>query len=171
MFNIKKWPIAYFRFTRSEHPELASTLIAVAHRLDNHPTFHHTTILTINVENLVEWADRTNSWDSNLAELQELFTLIGDNPDIQQLMVNMDHPDQHNYRCNCIEQVNELLAKSNTELDTTINLAPEKNGLPVQMAKVVTMKLDSRQRGRAMSLTGSYCPFCGKVYKVEEASE
>ncbi len=57
----------------------------------------------------------------------------------------------------CFENVNEHLAKFNTQLD--INL------LNTNQVFVSTLKVDSKKRVKPRTVIATYCPFCGKVLK------
>lgn len=66
--------------------------------------------------------------------------------------------------CDCITQVNEQLRKHRTELDVTIAYPPN----VLVMAKVSTYipyGLKTKRGQKPMSITATYCPFCGKKYK------
>ena len=65
--------------------------------------------------------------------------------------------------CDCIEQVNKLLAERNTKLSQAFNLSGSSN--PLLMIK--TEKLDDSKRQKPANMFASYCPFCGKKYKKE----
>lgn len=67
--------------------------------------------------------------------------------------------------CDCIETVQTLLAKYNTQLVLPI-FGP-------QRLFVETMKLDDKKRGKPKSMFASFCPFCGEQYATEkrEAAE
>jgi hypothetical protein len=64
--------------------------------------------------------------------------------------------------CDCISKINEYLKSSNTQVIQTI--AIKNNKLDVIGVRVLTDKIDSSRRGKAVSVTAAYCPFCGEKY-------
>jgi hypothetical protein len=63
--------------------------------------------------------------------------------------------------CDCIKQVNDLLATKNTRLSQAYNLSGSKN--PLLMIK--TEKLDDSKRQKPVKMFASFCPFCGEEYQ------
>lgn len=61
--------------------------------------------------------------------------------------------------CNCIELVDAELVEHNTQINVTMTLGQK----PLR-ARVDTHKIDDHKRGRPMTVTATYCPFCGKKY-------
>jgi hypothetical protein len=61
--------------------------------------------------------------------------------------------------CKCIEQADKALAPRNTKLDLAY-VFPSFTAYP----QIATTKVDPKERGRAVTVTPSYCPFCGVKY-------
>jgi hypothetical protein len=68
--------------------------------------------------------------------------------------------------CTCIQEVNEQLAKDNLQLSTTI---PLRVGVPARIV-IPVEKLDSKKKAHKITLTGSFCPFCGQPRENETKS-
>jgi hypothetical protein len=69
--------------------------------------------------------------------------------------------------CNCIEEVNEILAPHNTVLDQ-ISLINMKTGTVRHSLHVATSKI-GRGKQKAKLMTVTFCPFCGeRVNRSEE---
>lgn len=64
--------------------------------------------------------------------------------------------------CNCLDLANEKLADKNTQVELIWGLG-DKGGLAVRMG-VRTVKIDSKKRGRPITLLASFCPFCGEQH-------
>lgn len=63
--------------------------------------------------------------------------------------------------CDCINLVDDQLAKYNTQLNYTMTF----DGMPPR-ARVETIKRKpSRSPNEPYTVTASYCPFCGIEYK------
>lgn len=67
--------------------------------------------------------------------------------------------------CDCIKLVNEHLADRNTKVNRTI--AYQQGELKVMGAIISTFKVDEKKRGKPVSLTAAYCPFCGEKYEED----
>lgn len=65
--------------------------------------------------------------------------------------------------CNCINMINDKLVEYNTAVTTTIAL--QDNKLQVAGVRVETHKTDTSKRGKPVSLTAAFCPFCGGKYE------
>jgi hypothetical protein len=63
--------------------------------------------------------------------------------------------------CHCIDQINDAIASKNTRLSLTIKLSNNGSATPT----IMTEKINSRAKGRAISVLPSYCCFCGKKYE------
>ena len=61
--------------------------------------------------------------------------------------------------CDCIELMDEQLLPHNTILNITMTLS----NAPVRV-RVETLKLNKSKRNGPVSLTATYCPFCGVKY-------
>lgn len=59
--------------------------------------------------------------------------------------------------CNCISEINSQLEQYNSALEVTL---PLKAGARSRII-LSTRKLDTKKKGKAITLTGSFCPFCG----------
>lgn len=71
--------------------------------------------------------------------------------------------------CDCVAQVNEMLAKEKTCIDQ-ISLINFKTGNVRQSMHIATAKTE-RGRHKAKTLLPTFCPFCGeKIAKDSEAS-
>jgi len=70
--------------------------------------------------------------------------------------------------CNCISEINKKLEESNlnTRIKEPIILG---NNMELQGSKVqiVTEKVDSKIRKKAVAMFSSFCPFCGDKYIVK----
>lgn len=69
--------------------------------------------------------------------------------------------------CDCLHLINEKLAAYNTAVSST--LALQNGALKMVGVRIETYKRDTTKRGTAMSLTASYCPFCGVKYETDLA--
>jgi hypothetical protein len=65
--------------------------------------------------------------------------------------------------CECIRLVNESIAEHNSKLCLALYLSSK----PPRVL-ISTERLDTSKRGKSISLTSSFCPFCGKNYDEEE---
>lgn len=63
--------------------------------------------------------------------------------------------------CNCVAEMNALLAEHNTLIDS--NLFGESGKHVV----ISTCKADNAKRGRPKKVISSFCPFCG-VPKIDD---
>lgn len=64
--------------------------------------------------------------------------------------------------CDCITKVNEHLAERNTQVTTTIGV--KGSTFAFYGVRIETHKIDNHKRGKPVSLTAAYCPFCGEKY-------
>lgn len=62
--------------------------------------------------------------------------------------------------CDCQSEVNQHLCAHNTRLSTAFSRV--ENRLVGRLI-VATEKIDSRGKGRPLTVTPSYCPFCGEA--------
>ena len=62
--------------------------------------------------------------------------------------------------CNCIKQLNEILAEKNTEFDLIFTLGKVQK----EYLKISTIKINKKIRNGPVAMIPSYCPFCGKKY-------
>lgn len=62
--------------------------------------------------------------------------------------------------CNCIEEINTLLADRNSKLATTIRFG-SKPGEPSVLVTIQCDKINTRAKGRPPAIVPSFCPFCG----------
>ncbi len=62
--------------------------------------------------------------------------------------------------CNCIALANKRLEEDNTRLSTSYFIFSGKT-LPI----IATEKIDASKRGKPVSITPAYCPFCGQEYE------
>lgn len=60
--------------------------------------------------------------------------------------------------CNCVDVANQVLAKSNTEIEPIFAAIPGRIDMPVGIR---TCKIDKTLRGSAKVLFATFCPFCG----------
>lgn len=65
--------------------------------------------------------------------------------------------------CNCIQTVNDELAKlkANTEIFVPLTLSK------ITRVCIETQKIDDKKRGKTMRVFASFCPFCGQDYSPE----
>lgn len=66
--------------------------------------------------------------------------------------------------CDCIANVNKLLADHNGRLVCTYNLSNGRDYPKLEMEKA-----DSKNRKKPPLMIPTYCPFCGKRYEPEAA--
>jgi len=62
--------------------------------------------------------------------------------------------------CNCISEVNKMLAERNAQLVIPI-FGP-------QRPFVETDKIETKKRGKPPRMFATFCPFCGEKYADEE---
>lgn len=68
--------------------------------------------------------------------------------------------------CKCIEVVEAKLAERNTRIMLPLMLGADQTPRPM----IVTQQIESgRCKPKAVGLFATFCPFCGVVYKGEEA--
>lgn len=65
--------------------------------------------------------------------------------------------------CDCIADVNKLLADHNGRLVCTYNLMSGRD-----YPKLTVEKIESRKRGSAPLMIPSFCPFCGEPYEADQ---
>jgi hypothetical protein len=71
------------------------------------------------------------------------------------------------YGCNCIQQVNKILAQHNTVLATELAFN-FKTGKSRVVLPLPTCKIDTKIRGQAKRVFAAYCPVCGKKLEKPE---
>lgn len=76
--------------------------------------------------------------------------------------------------CECIEKVNEKLATRNTKLAisfiTSEIMKGGKRSLELASSlSVEVAKIDSKVRGKALSVCVTFCPFCGQKAQKEQS--
>jgi len=70
--------------------------------------------------------------------------------------------------CNCIEDLDELLAQKNTKISAAIQFS--KNGiLSARQPIIMTEKINPKKKEGPVKLFPSYCPFCGE--QMPEATD
>lgn len=68
--------------------------------------------------------------------------------------------------CDCVSKVNESLAERGLSLDVVFSF-PDMHATP-RMTATNEKNRVGRQRKESVSITPSYCPFCGVKYGVME---
>ena len=69
--------------------------------------------------------------------------------------------------CDCIEQVDLLLATKNAKLALTISLVKNCMAFP----SIETEKIDRKFRGSNPVVVPRFCPFCGVKYEKDKPPE
>lgn len=70
--------------------------------------------------------------------------------------------------CNCIDNLDQKLAKHNTRIVRMVGFA--RDGRPAYARpKIDTEKIETRKRGSAMMVIPTFCPFCGTRYEPQPA--
>jgi hypothetical protein len=69
--------------------------------------------------------------------------------------------------CKCIDQCNAELKKmgENTQIDVPLMINFKTGKATASQCKIATIKLDSKNRKRAITLMAAFCPMCGKKYE------
>lgn len=68
--------------------------------------------------------------------------------------------------CNCIALVEKSLQTTNTILDIPITF--NYGQFSANRLTIATLKRDSKKREKASRIFASYCPFCGKKYRLQK---
>lgn len=66
--------------------------------------------------------------------------------------------------CDCLKQVQEELKPHNARVVRSMQVNLSNNTCGMSPPKLVLEKLDSKNRGKLLSVFCVYCPFCGKKY-------
>ena len=68
--------------------------------------------------------------------------------------------------CDCIDDVDKVLAEHNGRLDLTINLSTGR-----AWPTLLVEKKDPKVRKRPPTMVPTHCPFCGEKYEVDAVPE